>query len=39
MYNIRDATDKEKKKLSNIEYVQIKKSNVHLLYLYDTSSL
>ena len=33
MYNIRDATDKEKIRISNIEYVQIKKSNVHLPYL------
>ena len=30
MYNIRDAADKKK---SNLEYLLIKKSNVHLPYL------
>ena len=35
MYNIRDATDKSQ---SNLEHIQINKSNVHLLYLSDTSS-
>ena len=35
IYNIKDATTK----VNNQEYRQIKKSNVHMSYLSDTSSL